>query len=125
MWRVKERPHQMQVAPSRSRATRRRAARFSAITAIVRRERTRRTRRTRRTSWAMQSAQRTALTAALTSVAHSLAGADGGNVEYDRALVDLTSAVLAIDRAAVAERILAPASPLLNDGTPGQSALGD
>jgi hypothetical protein len=122
MWRVKERPHQMQVAPSRSRATRRRAARFSAITAIVRRERTR---RTRRTSWAMQSAQRTALTAALTSVAHSLAGADGGNVEYDRALVDLTSAVLAIDRAAVAERILAPASPLLNDGTPGQSALGD
>ncbi|MCW2530597.1 MAG: hypothetical protein JWP62_167 [Blastococcus sp.] len=72
----------------------------------------------------MQSAQRTALTAALTSVAHSLAGADGGNVEYDRALVDLTSAVLAIDRAAVAERILAPASPLLNDGTPGQSALG-
>jgi hypothetical protein len=40
--------------------------------------------------------------------AHSLAGADGGDVEYDRALVDLTSAVLAMDRAAVAERIPAP-----------------
>jgi hypothetical protein len=85
----------MQVAPPRSRATWRRAARFSAITA------------------------------ALTWVAHSLAGADGGNVEYGRALVNLTSAVLAMDRAAVAERILAPASPLLNDGTPGQSPLGD
>jgi hypothetical protein len=73
----------------------------------------------------MQSAQRTALTAALTSVARSLASADGSNPEYDRALVDLTSAVLAMDRAAVAERILAPGSPLLNDRTPGTPPRGE
>jgi hypothetical protein len=72
----------------------------------------------------VQSAQRTALTAARTSVARRLASRDGGNVEYDRALVDLTSAVLVMDRAAVAERILGPASPLLNDRTPGQPRAG-
>jgi hypothetical protein len=38
------------------------------------------------------TAQRAALTAALTSVARSLASVDGSNREYDRALVDLTAA---------------------------------
>ncbi|MCW2702165.1 MAG: hypothetical protein JWQ37_160 [Blastococcus sp.] len=61
----------------------------------------------------------------MTSVARSLASTDGGNVEYHRALVDLTSAVLAMDPAAVAERILAPAPPLRNHRTPGHSPLGD
>jgi hypothetical protein len=57
------------------------------------------------------------LTAALTSVARSLASVDGSNREYDRALVDLTAAVLGLDPADVAGRILAAGSPLRD--TPG------
>src|SRR4051812_19218551 len=47
-WAVKARPHQTQVAPSRSRAARRRAGRSSAIPAIVRRGAWGRTRRRER-----------------------------------------------------------------------------
>ena len=60
----------------------------------------------------MQSAQRAAMVAAVSSLAQSLASRDGENPEYDRALVDLTSAVLGLAKDDVAQRILAPGSPL-------------
>ena len=44
-------------------------------------------------------AQRTAVNAAMSSVAKTLASPDGANAEYDRALVDLLSAVLGIAKA--------------------------
>lgn len=46
----------------------------------------------------MRSAQRAALTAAMCSVAKSLASKDGENTEYDRAMVDLTASILGLER---------------------------
>ena len=60
-------------------------------------------------------AQRTAVNAAMSSVAKSLASPDGANAEYDRALVDLLSAVLGIAKAEAARMILSPQSPLTFD----------
>jgi hypothetical protein len=73
----------------------------------------------------VQPAQRRAIAAAVSSVARSLAGPNGANTEYDRALVDLTAAVLGVDRAEVAGLVLAPGSPLRNDRTPGHSPRGE
>lgn len=60
-----------------------------------------------------RGAQRAAVNASVSSVARSLASADGTNTEYDRALVDLVSAVLGISKAEAAGMILSPKSPLI------------
>lgn len=60
----------------------------------------------------IRSAQRAALTAAISSVAQNLASKDGENTEYDRALVDLTAAILGLHKSEVAGKILSPKSPL-------------
>lgn len=60
----------------------------------------------------MRDAQRAAVNAAVGSVAKSLASPDGTNTEYDRALVDLASAVLGIPKRDAAALILSPKSPL-------------
>ncbi|MCU1607541.1 MAG: hypothetical protein JWP46_4006 [Modestobacter sp.] len=70
----------------------------------------------------MQSAQRAAMTAAVTVVARHLAARPGTNTEYDPALGDLTSGLLGLDRAEVA-RILSADSPRRSDrpgGPPDQ-----
>lgn len=64
---------------------------------------------------AKRSPQRTALNAALSSVARSLASPGGANVEYDRALVDLASAILGVSKAEAARTVLSPQSPLSSE----------
>lgn len=60
----------------------------------------------------MRSPQKEAMAAAISAVARRLASPDGENAEYDRALVDLTSDILGLDKAEAARRILSPKSPL-------------
>lgn len=60
----------------------------------------------------MRDAQRAAVNAAVSSVAKSLASPSGADTEYDRALVDLLSAVLGIRTSEAAGMILSPQSPL-------------